>query len=114
MNDEVIKYGLPTTVIEKIRSVFVNFPEIDKAILYGSRAKGNFKTGSDIDLTLFGEKLDNSLTGKIAEALDDLLLPYMIDLSIYAELNHAELQEHIDRVGVIFYQSLHNHETDHS
>ena len=104
MNDEVIKYGLPTTAIDKIHSVFAKFPEIEKAVLYGSRAKGNFKTGSDIDLTLYGEKLNSSLSGKITEALDDLLLPYMIDLSIYAELNHAELQAHIDRVGVVFYE----------
>ncbi len=112
MNDQIMKFGLPLSVIEKICAVFVNFPEIEKAILYGSRAKGNFKTGSDIDLTLFGEKLNSSWSGKIAEALDDLLLPYTIDLSIYTELNHAKLQEHIDRVGVVFYQSLRTHETD--
>ncbi len=107
MKAEILKYGLPLSAIDKICAVFAKFSEIEKAVLYGSRAKGNFKTGSDIDLTLFGEKLNSSLNGTIAEALDDLLLPYMIDLSIYAELNHAELREHIDRVGIIFYQSLH-------
>lgn len=104
MNGEIIKYGLPVSVIEKICVVFAKFPEIEKAILYGSRAKGNFKIGSDIDLTLYGERLEARQSGKIAETLDDLLLPYMIDLSIYDELNHAELQEHIDRVGVVFYE----------
>jgi len=99
-----MKYGLPTAAIEKIRAVFARFPHIERAVLYGSRAKGNFKPGSDIDLTLSGENLTSSQLGEIAEALDDLLLPYTIDLSLYAELNHAKLREHIDRVGVVFYE----------
>jgi predicted nucleotidyltransferase len=99
-----MKYGLPAAAIEKICAVFARFPQIEKAVLYGSRAKGNFKPGSDIDLTLLGENLTSAQLGEIAEALDDLLLPYTIDLSVYAELNHAKLREHIDRVGVVFYE----------
>jgi type I restriction enzyme S subunit len=99
-----MKYGLPRAAIEKICSVFARFAPIEKAVLYGSRAKGNFKPGSDIDLTLFGENLTSAQVGEIAEALDDLLLPYTIDLSLYAELNHAKLREHIDRVGVVFFK----------
>jgi predicted nucleotidyltransferase len=99
-----MKYGLSITTIEKICAVFARFSEIEKAILYGSRAKGNFKPGSDIDLTLFGENLTASQLDLIAEALDDLLLPYTIDLSLYAELSHAKLREHIDRVGKVFYE----------
>lgn len=49
-----MKYGLTQEIIEKIRSVYSRFPQIEKAVLYGSRAKGNYKTGSDIDLTLYG------------------------------------------------------------
>jgi len=75
-----------------------------KGLLYGSRAKGNFKPGSDIDLTLRGEGLTLSLLGDIDAALDDLLLPYEIDLSIYEQLDHAELVAHIDRVGRVIYQ----------
>lgn len=99
-----MKYGLPETTIDDIRAVFARFPEIEKAILYGSRAKGNFKTGSDIDLTLLGEALTSDLCSAIASALDDLMLPYTIDLSVFERLNHAELQEHIERVGVLFYE----------
>ena len=100
-----MKYGLPTSAVEKICAVFARFPDIDKTVLYGSRAKGNFKPASDIDLTLFGENLKPAQLGPIAEALDDLLLPYTIDLSLYAELDHAKLREHIDRVGKVFYES---------
>ena len=99
-----MKYGLSEITIEKIRGVFEAFPEIEKAILYGSRAKGNFKPTSDIDLTLYGDALTPDLRLTIASELDDLLLPYTIDLSIFAELNHAKLREHIERVGVVFYE----------
>ena len=99
-----MKYGLTETTVEKICAVFARFPEIEKAVLYGSRAKGNFKTGSDIDLTLCGETLTSDLCSTIASALDDLMLPYTIDLSVFNELNHAKLREHIERVGVLFYQ----------
>ena len=99
-----MKYGLTETTVESICAVFARFPEIEKAILYGSRAKGNFKTGSDIDLTLCGEALTSDLRSTIASALDDLLLPYTIDLSVFNELNHAKLREHIEHVGVLFYE----------
>ncbi len=99
-----MKYGLSEITVEKIRWVFEAFPEIEKAILYGSRAKGNFKPTSDIDLTLYGDALTPDLRMTIASELDDLLLPYTIDLSIFDELNHAKLREHIERVGVVFYE----------
>lgn len=97
-------YGLSDDTIEKIRVVLSHHPAVEKAVLYGSRAKGNFKPGSDIDLTLSGDTLTSGELGSIADELDDLLLPYKIDLSLFARLNHAELTEHIERVGVVFYQ----------
>lgn len=101
-----MKYGLSEATIEKIGSVFALFPEVEKAVLFGSRAKGNYKTGSDIDLTLYGEQLTSRLCATIASELDDLLLPYTIDLSVFSELNNAKLSEHIERVGVVFYQRV--------
>jgi len=98
-----MKFGLSEETIQKIQSVFSKFPEIEKAILYGSRAKGNFKSGSDIDLSLEGKNLNHDLLTSIASELDDLLLPYTVDLSIYTSLHHQELEEHIRRVGVLFY-----------
>ncbi|MFN9945187.1 MAG: nucleotidyltransferase domain-containing protein, partial [bacterium] len=60
---------------KKIQQVLAGFPEVEKAVLYGSRAKGNYKPGSDIDLTLFGEELDERVMSRLYWALDDLLLP---------------------------------------
>ena len=99
-----MKYGLSEATVENICAVFTRFQEIEKAILYGSRAKGNFKTGSDIDLTLCGEELTSDLCSTVASALDDLLLPYTIDLSVFDDLDHTKLREHIERVGVLFYE----------
>lgn len=73
------------------------------AALYGSPAKGNYKRGSDIDLTLKGDALTYRDLLRLMDELDDLLLPYMIDLSIYDQIDNPALREHIDRVGVVFY-----------
>jgi len=99
----MMRFGLNEKTIGHICEVFARHPAVEKALLYGSRAKGNFKPGSDIDLTLFGESLTSEEMGVIAEELDDLLLPYQIDLSIFDQLNHDQLQDHIQRVGVVFY-----------
>ncbi|MDN4165180.1 nucleotidyltransferase domain-containing protein [Cytophagales bacterium LB-30] len=86
-----------------MKDVFEKYPQIECAILYGSRAKGNYRPNSDIDLTLKGEHLDLSLLIKIENELDDLLLPYKMDLSIHHQIKNQELIEHIDRVGRILY-----------
>jgi predicted nucleotidyltransferase len=99
-----MKYGLPERTIAQICAVLAQYPAVERAVLYGSRAKGNYKPGSDIDLTLFGVGLTSGLCAAIAEALDDLLLPYTIDLSVFAELKHPELEAHIQRVGGVFYE----------
>ncbi len=98
-----MKYGLKPEVIERINSVFAIHPEVEQAVLYGSRAKGTHRAGSDIDLCLKGEKLTLPLLLKIGNELDDLLLPYKIDLSIFHTLDNRELIEHIQRAGTVFY-----------
>ena len=99
-----MKYGLEISTIEKICSVLNQFPSIDKAVLYGSRAKGTYKKGSDIDLCLFGEGIDQILLYRLEESLDDLLLPYQFDLLAYNSLSNIDLIDHIDRIGIVLYQ----------
>lgn len=98
-----MKYGLENSVIEAIEKVLSGFPEVEEAIIYGSRAKGNYKNGSDIDITLKGESLNMTVLNSIVNHLDDLLLPYTFDLSIYKQISNMDLIEHISRVGLIFY-----------
>ncbi|GAB4447461.1 MAG: nucleotidyltransferase domain-containing protein [Anaerolineales bacterium] len=99
-----MKYGLPQSTVQKICAVLSRYPQVETAILYGSRAKGNYKNGSDIDLTLRGgADLTLNVLYKIMTEIDDLLLPYTIDLSIFNDIGDPDVIEHIQRVGVTFY-----------
>ncbi len=99
-----MKFGLPDKTIDMMHVVFKKYKQIDKVVLYGSRAKGNYRNGSDIDLTLFGNDIDYKLQIDIFDDLDELLLPYMIDLSVYYDISNDKLKEHITRVGEVFYE----------
>ena len=96
-------YGLPDSAVERIRSVFSAHTGVTRALLYGSRAKGTWKNGSDIDLTLYGTLSFEDLL-RIENDLDDLLLPWTIDLSVYETIDNPSLREHIDRIGLVFYE----------
>jgi predicted nucleotidyltransferase len=96
--------GLSERTIESIVNVFKKYPEITQVLLYGSRAMGNFKNGSDIDLTLKGNGLTIEILLKIDNALDDLLLPYKIDLSLYDNITNEAIYDHINRFGTVFWE----------
>lgn len=96
-------FGLKETAIHQIREIFSHYPQVNEVILYGSRAMGNFKNGSDIDLALKGEDLNLTILNKIDLELDDLLLPYIFDLSIFHHIDNPDLIDHIKRVGKVMY-----------
>lgn len=88
-----------------IRDALARFPVIEKAILYGSRAKGTHRPGSDIDLTVTGNGLSlNNCLLPLLEELEKLDLPYRFDISILDQIDHPGLREHIARVGVVIYK----------
>lgn len=98
-----MKFGLSDTVINRIRFAFSNVPEIEKVLIYGSRAIGTNRSGSDIDLTIIGDvpfEQFNRLTAEI----DDLNLLYKTDLSLHHHIENRDLLDHIERVGKVFYQ----------
>lgn len=101
-----MKFGLKDETIKQIHSVFKLFPQIDEVIIYGSRAKGNYRNGSDIDLTLSGTGINLDVVNRLSLELDDLLLPYTFDISIYQKITDPDLVNHIQRVGVVFYKKL--------
>lgn len=96
-------FGLKQTYIEAIGQCFARYPQIEQVIIYGSRAKGSYRSGSDIDLTIVGH-LDYQSLMKLENQLDDLLLPYKIDLSLKHQINNPDLLNHIERAGKVFYQ----------
>lgn len=100
---ELLNIGLSPQEISLMQSVFTSFDEVEQVVLYGSRAKGNYKEASDIDLTMFGDKLTLTLQQQIELALDDLLLPYKVDLSVFVFISNPDLKDHIHRVGKVFY-----------
>ena len=99
----ISKFGLSEVDNQKIKSIFFKHPEIEKVLIYGSRAKGNFKPSSDIDLTIITKKKDITFLFTVENEIDDLLLPYKVDLSIFDLLENESLKEHILRVGQIYY-----------
>lgn len=97
-------FGLSAKDKQLIQDILAKFANVEKAVIYGSRAKGNFRKGSDIDLALFGDQLTWKELSQISSNLEDTSLPYTFDLSLYQTLTKSTLQEHIDRVGKVFYQ----------
>lgn len=98
-------FGLSQKTFDQISAVFASYGQIERAVLYGSRAKGTYRSGSDIDLALVGEQLTEKQLLEIETRLDDLLLPYGIDLCRLETIESPALIEHINRVGKVFYKA---------
>jgi predicted nucleotidyltransferase len=99
-----MEYGLSYRTLNTLHSIFQKYPGVRQAFLYGSRAKGNYRIGSDIDISL---KTDDSFTHtdllRIGNDFDDSDMPYFVDVSIYDNLSNPDLKAHIDRVGKVLY-----------
>ncbi|MFO0320712.1 MAG: nucleotidyltransferase domain-containing protein, partial [Neisseriaceae bacterium] len=96
-------FVLSDKTIKLIQIVFAKYPQFNKVVIYGSRAKCNYKNGSDIDLTMYGSDIPHRLLLTLLIELDDLMLPYTIDLSIFSNIDNVNLKEHINKVGKTFY-----------
>lgn len=101
--DSAKRFGLKESTIEAINDVMARHPDVESAILYGSRAKGNYRNGSDIDLTLTGKNLTHNSMGRLEIEIDDLLLPYSFDISMLSHIDNPDVVDHIHRVGIPFY-----------
>ncbi len=97
-------FGLKEETVARISNILSKYAEVEEAIIYGSRAKGSFKPGSDIDISLKGQAVDLHVLNKISLDLDELPIPYTIDVSIYERIDNSELRDHIDRVGKLLYK----------
>ncbi len=100
--------GLSKEDLEKIRRVFSHYKQIKKVLLYGSRAKGNYKNGSDIDITLIGDNITFQTLLDVESELEELFLPYKFDISIYNKIKNKDLINHIQRVGTVLFNSEKN------
>ena len=100
----MMPYGLTDIELQKVVGVFARNSRIEKVILYGSRAKGCFKPFSDVDITLVVDELSRSDLIRVMEEVDDLLLPYQFDISLWHKLKNEALISHIGRVGIEIYR----------
>jgi len=96
----MLRYGIEDSIWERILSVLKANASIKQIILFGSRAKGNFRNGSDIDLALKGKSISADDVLDLRLKLDELNLPWEIDLLHYETITDPAVKEHIDRVGI--------------
>jgi predicted nucleotidyltransferase len=98
-------HGLSARALETIKKLLSKYPGIRSAVLYGSRAKGSYKTGSDIDLALHtDDTFAYADLLRLISDFDDSDLPYMVDLLEYRKLQNENLRDHIRRVGKVLYE----------
>jgi predicted nucleotidyltransferase len=99
-----MKFGLTEKSLKICYAIFEKYPEIEEVIMYGSRAKGNYHPGSDVDLVLKGAQVTDFLRFKVWSDFDASSFPYNVDISVFHLLKSPELVQHINRVGQIFYK----------
>lgn len=100
-----MNYGIKDDYWKRLETVFVSHKNIEKVILYGSRAKGTNRMYSDVDIVLVSDKINNREYTNIIQEIDDLLLPFIFDISVYHSIKDSNLIESINKTGVIIYEN---------
>jgi predicted nucleotidyltransferase len=98
-------FGISDKSYTLLVETFTKQPLIEEVVIFGSRAKGNYKKGSDIDLAIKGKNCTANIALDLKAFInEELPIPYLVDVIDYNSLKHQELKEHIDRVGIVFYK----------
>lgn len=97
------RFGLRLSDLEDIIKTLKQFDNINEAIIFGSRAKGNYKHGSDVDIAIKGDIDFKTVTHLSYLLNEESLMPYKFDIVNYAGIHHHDLKEHIDRIGISIY-----------
>lgn len=95
--------GLKESEFNDMIEIISSYPNIEEAIIYGSRAKGNFRPFSDIDLTLKGERLTQNDLFRISDSFEESSLPYLFDISDFKAIRNYALKDHINHCGIRIY-----------
>jgi predicted nucleotidyltransferase len=98
-----MKFGLSAQAEQLIQTVFQQYPEITWVQIFGSRALGNYRDNSDVDLVI-RDNISDELLRKVILEIDELPLPYLFDIVCYAQISHAPFCEHIDHFAKDFYK----------
>ena len=104
MNNLSKKYGLTDRDIQTRNNILHKYPEVLLVHIFGSRAKGTSKPGSDIDLSIMNMGANSNILHNLKNEFEESSLPYKVDLVDFHTLTNPDFAEHIKRVGIIFYQ----------
>lgn len=96
-------FGLPLYVMERLGAAFPGHDAIESVTLYGSRAKGTYRHNSDIDLMLNAPHMNWTEFNQLEREIDDLLLPWKVDMALRHQVENSDLLDHVDRVGVAVF-----------
>jgi type I restriction enzyme S subunit len=107
-----MKFGVEDHIIEEITRVLQEYPKVDKAYIFGSRAMGNYRLDSDIDIAIKGYDLTVEEVLKMSTAIDKAKIGYEVDLVDYNSIKEEELKKHVDRVGIEFYSRWKDYNLD--
>jgi len=102
-----MNFGLSGKITSYIQDVLEKHSTVEQAVIFGSRAKGNFKTGSDIDLALSGQSLTADEGLRIQGEMEATPIPHKVDILIFSKITNPDLRDHIQRVGQIFFKKSH-------
>lgn len=106
MANTIIDHGLSDSTVTALIQVFASFPLIESVILYGSRAKGNYHQGSDIDFAVIAPNMNDAEFSKLCLALDDLPIIYKLDCLHLEKLKNTALRKNIRNQGKLFYNAV--------
>lgn len=96
-------WGLSPEVCGSICMILQKYPEISRVLIYGSRAKGTYRSGSDVDLMIVAPTLSSRRLLKIASQIDDLMIPHRVDVALWHQVDNPALREHVEHFGQDFY-----------
>lgn len=99
-------FGLSEEQLDRIRNTIASSPRVVRAFIFGSRAMGTYRNGSDIDIALEGEDLTFDDILRLHSSIDALNLPYFVDIVDVKRIENPDLKDHISRVGMLIYQRL--------
>ncbi|MFV0564587.1 MAG: nucleotidyltransferase family protein [Flavobacteriaceae bacterium] len=97
-------FGLSSEIVKNINTIFGAYPKITEVIIFGSRAKESYRYNSDIDLAIKATNFSLTQLQDIEVKIENLYLPYTVDVLDYSKIENQDLISHIDRIGKIFYK----------
>lgn len=103
----MMRFGLSARVRAEFQEVFSRYPDIDKVLIFGSRARGGFRDGSDIDLAVFAPGMPDSTFTRLWQEVEGLPLVFKVDLLHWDRLGNPVLKDKVLREGQVFLPTPH-------